>query len=421
MGTLVLVLACTGSQVVITGDGSADSGRTPVGDSVEVVPGDTAETVDTGDTAEMPSDDELYEAFFDVGVIQEVDIELSQASINRLNNVDGRTYVEGNVVVNGYRFDNVGVRFKGSSTYTDLDCSDGYCKAGFKIKFDEFVPGQKFGDLERVTLNNMVSDYTQSKEVIVYGLLAEHSQLASRANYARVTLNGEAWGLYANVETADDEWLKRRFEDPTGNFWGTASYYGDFYGPYLDTGWVSKSGDGDSSLLWAVTVALDSYGGDFFGELGSLVNTDQWLEYWAWCAAVGNYDGYPFTLNDVLIYADPADGNRFVFAPWGTDESWAEYELSGQTWSVVGGRLGTACLYDQACVDELLVHIGEAVDQYDQSEVLARAQAAWDLSENDALTDPKRPFTADYVWYYRDYYADLMPRYGDYVRGKAGL
>lgn len=421
MTTLLLALACPGDQVIISGDTPVDTGNPVPDDSVETVPGDTSEPVDSGDTGEMPSDDELYERFFDVNVIQVIDIELSQASINRLNNVDGRTYVEGNVVVNGYRFDNVGVRFKGSSTYTDLDCGDGYCKASFKIKFDEFVAGQKFGDLERVTLNNMMTDYTQSKEVIVYGLLAEHSQLASRANYARVTLNGESWGLYANVETADDEWLKRRFADPSGNFWGTAYYYGDFYGPYLDTGWVSKSGDGDQSQLWAVTVALDAYRGDFFGELGGLINTDQWLDYWAWCAVVGNYDGYPFTLNDVLIYADPADGNRFVFAPWGTDESWAEYELSGQTWNAVGGRLGTACLYDQACVDELLVHINTAIELYDESEVLARAQAAWDLSEADVLTDDKRPFTVDYVWYYRDYYADLMPRYGDYVRGKTGL
>lgn len=382
------------------------------------------EGIGTDDTDTPPGgddDDAIYAAFFDPAVIQTVDIVLSEETIRRLNRGAGDAYREGDVTINGVFFPAVGVRLKGSSTYQDLDCDDGYCKAAFKIKLNEFVEDQRYGDLERVTLNNMTSDYTQSKEVIVYDLLNRHSQLASRASYARVTLNGEPWGLYANIESADDQWLKRRFANAEGDFWGTASSWGDFYGPYLDTGWVLKSGEGDEALLEAVTAALDAYGGDFFGELGPLVNVDQWLDYWGWCAAVGNFDGYPFTVNDVLIYADPTDNRRFVFAPWGTDESWDEYQWSGRGWNIVSARLGTACLADAACLAELKIHIGEAVAAYESSDVASIAQAAWDLSEADVQTDPRRPFTPDYVWYYRDYYEGVMPTYGDYVRAQVGL
>lgn len=397
-------------------DTDTDPGTTDT-DTIEIIdgPGDT----DT-DTTEPQDDDAIYEAFFDPAVIQNVDIVLSARAIRQLNwGTEG--YVQGDATINGVFFPDVGVRLKGSSTYQDLDCDDGACKAAFKIKLNEFVVDQRYGDLERITLNNMSSDYTQSKEVIVYDLLKRHSALASRCSYARVTLNGEAWGLYANLESADERWVRRRFADAEGNLWGTADYYGDFYSQYLDTGWVSKSGDGDQAALEAVTAALDGYGGDFFGELGGVVNVDQWLEYWAWCVATGNYDGYPFTLNDVLIYADPADNNRLSFAPWGTDESWDEVEYSGRTWNVVGGRLGYACLYDLACVAELKTRIGEAVDAYEASDVTAIAQAAWDLSEADVTTDPKRAFTPDYVWYYRDYYEAVMPGYADYVRSKVGI
>lgn len=387
---------------------------------IEVIDDTGGDTDTDEDTAPERDDDAIYEAFFDPAVIQTVDIELSDAAIRQLN-LDGGEYVEGSATINGEVFASVGVRLKGSSTYQDLDCSDGYCKAGFKIKLNEYVEDQRLGDLERVTLNNMTSDYTQSKEIIVYQLLREKSQLASRANYARVTLNGREWGLYLNLETADDRWLRRRFEDPTGNFFGTASSYGDFYGPYLDTGWVSKSGDGDKAQIEAVTAVLDAFAGDFFGELGPVINTDQWLEYWSWCAATGNYDGYPFTINDVLIYADPADSNRFVFAPWGTDETWDEVQYSGRNWNVVSSRLGYACLADPLCVSALKTQVGLAVTEYESMDVLGIAQAAWDLSEADVQTDPKRPFTPDYVRYYRDYYEGVIPAYGDYVRAQVGL
>ncbi len=424
----LLLAACGPASPIIVG--GPDSGSDPddstgiVDSSPFFLPGDSAAD-DSGDTDTDPGgsedDEAIFQAFFDVSVIQEIDIALSGDAIRQINSGATDAYVEADITVNGAFFPQSGLRLKGSSTYQDLDCRDGYCKAAFKIKLDEFVLDQKLGDLERITLNNMTSDYTQSKELIAYDLLNQHSQLASRCNFARVTLNGEPWGLYANVESADDEWLKRRFTDPEGSLWGTGSSYGDFYAGYLDTGWVLKSGVEGIAPLQAVTAALDAFTGDFFGELGALLNTDQWLDYWAWCAATGNYDGYPFHLNDVLIYADPADAGRFVFAPWGTDETWDEYEYTGQTWNTVGGRLGYACLADPACVAELKVRIGVAVTEYEASDVLGVAEAAWALSEADVLTDPVRPFTPSYVWAYRDYYAELMPRYGAYVRGKVGI
>ena len=60
-----------------------------------------------------------------------------------------------------------------------------------------------------------------------------------------------------------------------------------------------------------------------------------------------------------------------------------------------------------------------AVEEYEESDVIGLAEAAWALSEADAQTDADQ-FTPDYVWYYRDYYAGLIPLYGDYTRAKMG-
>jgi spore coat protein CotH len=414
----LVLLACTHPGSIMLGgdDTGADSDGpgTPNDTSPDLLPGDTSEGTDTG---EKPDKDAIYFAWFDETVIHTVDITISDRNIRELNS-NGREYVEADVVVDGTAMPQVGLRLKGSSTYQDLNCSDGYCKASFKIKTDEYLPDQKYGSLQRITLNNMTSDYTQSKEVVVYNVLRDASQLGSRCSYVRVTINGEPWGLYANVEAMDDEWVKRRFEDAEGNLWATASSGADF----TDTGlarWELNSGDGDKSQLKALTRALKTYNGDFFGELSEIMNADQYLDYWAWCAAVGNYDGYPFTGNDVILYEDPLDERRVVFMPWGTDESFDQYEVSGRVWWAAYTALGYACLEDSACVTELKTRILANADLTEDMDMLARAQAAWDISEADVTTDPVRPFTPDYVWYYRDYYAAVIDGWPDYTRAQA--
>jgi hypothetical protein len=412
----LLLLACTHpSSISLGGDTGSTGTDTPDDTAPDEIPGDSS--ADTGDTGEKPDKDAIYAAWFDETVIHTVDITVSEVNIRKLNN-DGRTYVEADVVLDGTALPNVGLRLKGSSTYQDLNCSDGLCKAAFKIKTDEYVPDQKYGSLQRITLNNMTTDYSQSKEVVIYNVLRDASQLSSRCSYARVTLNGEPWGLYANLEAMDDEWVKRRFEDPEGNLWATESSGSDF----TDTGlsrWVINSGPGDKDQLEALTRALEQYEGDYFGELGGIMNTDQYLDYWAWCAAVGNYDGYPFNTNDVILYEDPLDDRRFVFMPWGTDESFDVYEYSGRIWWYAYTALGQACLADPACVTELKARIQANADISEGMDMLTRAQAAWDLSEADVMTDPTRPISPGEVWRARDSLAAVMEGWPDYTREHA--
>src|SRR5687768_14575893 len=97
----------------------------PDTDTIEVIDGNGDEDTDT---TEPQDDDAIYEAFFDPTVIQTVDVVLSARAIRQLNwGTEG--YVQGDVTINGVFFPEVGIRLKGSSTYQDLDCDDGACKA----------------------------------------------------------------------------------------------------------------------------------------------------------------------------------------------------------------------------------------------------------------------------------------------------
>ena len=81
-------------------------------------------------------------------------------------------------------------------------------KPGFKLKFPA---GARPDGLKKLTLNNMVQDWSKLHEVVSYELFRAMDVAAPRTGYATVTVNGEPYGLYLNVEKLDAVGLSRRY------------------------------------------------------------------------------------------------------------------------------------------------------------------------------------------------------------------
>ena len=92
----------------------------------------------------------------------------------------------------------VGVRLKGHGSFRPLPG-----KAAFKFKLN-WVSGQKLLGLKKMTLNNMAQDPSRIHELLAYTLHRAAGVPASRSGFTFVTLNGEDYGLYSNIETYDD-------------------------------------------------------------------------------------------------------------------------------------------------------------------------------------------------------------------------
>jgi hypothetical protein len=413
--------ASTGTEAA-PDSGSADTGGE---DGVPgIIPGDTNPEPD--DTAEDTgggggSNTEIYEAFYDISVVQEIEVELEQEAIDELNRGGREEYVPGNAVINGERFENVGVRFKGSSTYETFEYCGWHsapCKPAFKIRLDKFVEDQKLGNIERITLNNMTYDPTQAREAIDYRIMRLGGRMVPLVNYAHLVVNGDDFGLYVNLESMDDRFLKRRYDDPTGDLWGTDDGNAEFSADSISNGgWVLKSGVGDKDLLRNVAQALRDYQGNFAEELGPYVDYDDWLDYLAWNVAVGNEDGYPWHANDMFLYADPSDGNRFDFYPWGMDEAWYYY-MSFASYPL---KLGAACNADSACQAELFDRIEMALTAYEEMDVGSLAVEAFEVSQDYIESDPRRPYALSDVNYYRSDLKTTIDAWPDFVRTSIGL
>ena len=94
-------------------------------------------------------------------------------------------YVRANAILAGEALENVGLRYKGNSSFST---ARGIPKKSFKIDLNRFVKRQKFLGLTKLNLNNNVLDPSQIREALAYRLWRKLELPGSRTAFARVTL-----------------------------------------------------------------------------------------------------------------------------------------------------------------------------------------------------------------------------------------
>jgi len=142
------------------------------------------------------------------------------------------------LVVNGDTFPNVGVRFKGNTSYQGTQNSD---KKSFNITMDYLNPDQNLDGYETINLNNAFQDASFMREVAYLHQIRRHIP-AAQGNYVRLFINNQNWGIYPNVQQVDGELIKDWFFSNDGTRWRADRPPGSTGG--MGGGW----GDGTAGL-----------------------------------------------------------------------------------------------------------------------------------------------------------------------------
>ena len=210
----------------------------------------------------------------------------------------------------------VAVRIKGESSLRTITQ-----KAAFKIKLDEFVSGQNLLGLRRITLNNLSQDPTMLAERLSYHMYAAAKLPTPRCNHALVYVNGDFYGVYANIESEDKVFLRRYFSNASGNLYEDAEVDlipGNEDKLQLQTNEAAN----DRSDLRALTAAIAAASSDnFLTDMNATLDTAHFLKFTAVEGAIDQWDMYGYTYfdpNNFRLYHDPASG-KFTFLPWGLD------------------------------------------------------------------------------------------------------
>lgn len=251
------------------------------------------------------------DTLYSLEVLPTFRIDLDETALAALA-AEPKEYTIGSFSDGNVQIDNVGVRLKGNDTLRTLDE-----KPSFKLKFNAFVEGQRYLGFEGLTLNNMEADPSMLREWLGYEVFRQFGVPAPRTGYATVEVNGEAYGLYLNIEPYNDDFLARNFEDPGGNLYEGDN--GDDVQRDVST-WDQDEGTDTSRddlrrLQQAMAGEVESY---FYGD-GAPIATDEFFGFVAAEAFVGHFDGYQSPHN-YFIY-DELASNRWSFLPWNLDQA----------------------------------------------------------------------------------------------------
>lgn len=232
--------------------------------------------------------------------------------------------VPAELIVDGKVYSDVGVHFRGTSSYFTVR-SD---KKSFNIAVDYGEDGQRLYGYKTLNLLNGHVDASFLREVL-YNQISRDYMPAMKTNLVKLVINGENWGVYINLQQYNKDFLAEWFGTKGGVRWkvgpgrgGALNYAGDDPATYQETYQLKTSNvQHPWEGLIALTKMLDDSTPDaeLAENLPSILNIDQVL----WQLAVSNVfmddDGYIHKGGDYAIYQDV--NGRFHLVPHDNNES----------------------------------------------------------------------------------------------------
>jgi len=172
-----------------------------------------------GITTETSTDLSYVTKLFDDTVVHSIDVEISETNWNSLQeNASEEEYQLCAVTVDGEKLDNVAIRPKGNSSLSSVVASDSE-RYSFKIDFDKYSDGLTYHGLDKLNLNNIISDNTYLKEYLSYDMMAYMGVAAPLSSFVKVSVNGEYFGLYLAVEGVEEAFAQRNYGSDEGNIY----------------------------------------------------------------------------------------------------------------------------------------------------------------------------------------------------------
>ncbi|MHC4851062.1 MAG: CotH kinase family protein, partial [Planctomycetota bacterium] len=265
---------------------------------------------------------------YDLDTVREMRLYFQQPNYWQLmlNNYSSKTEIEADLKVDGITYKRVGVRFRGNTSYKRLPPSSE--KRGFNIRLDSNIPGQDLYGYDHLNLNNGYHDPTFMREVVLYQI-ARRYMSAPKANFVKVYLNDNYWGIYINVQQPNKDMMDEWYRDGSGNrYRGFPSQFpfdraaliwlGSTVAPYK-TAYEFKKGDG-TDLLKLITVLNQTPQNQLQTELPKIWSVDQGYWYCICMNVMLQTDSYIGTGKDHFLYHDPFHDIFHIF-PFDVNEN----------------------------------------------------------------------------------------------------
>ncbi|MFT5682371.1 MAG: spore coat protein H [Myxococcota bacterium] len=395
---LLFSLACQPASTIT--EPNTDTDTTPV--VVEDTDEDTVliELVEDWETEGIEGlgnpdwDADYSDEIFRDDIIHDVEITLDSGSVSDLS-YDPTDYTDATLSIAGQELE-VGVRIKGSSSFQSLND-----KPSLKFDMDFEVPGQTLLGIRKLNMHNMYYDPSRFSEELTYGMFRAADLPAARTGYARVSINGTAYGLYSIVEVTDDPMLERWFDDNNGNLYENAENYCD-----LDDGVscfdAEETDEGSNDALSAFIDAVTDDGPDWLAGVQPLLLWDDYTGFLAMEMSVAHWDSYSYDLSNYRFYHEPTEDGwtlipssvdlSFGFRPWSYPDC-GKHGVDPGDYTM--GILSSRCLSDAVCAEAVHSRILDIADQLEEMDTTATIEAAAARIRADVYEDNRSYYDED--------------------------
>jgi hypothetical protein len=230
------------------------------------------------------------------------------------------------VTIDGRVYRDAGIRFRGNSSYRQVP--PGF-KRSFNVSLDAVHGDQEVGGYRTLNLLNANGDPTFVRTVL-YSEIARQYGPAPKANFVRVVVNGESWGIFVNLQQFNKDFLRDEFGTTKGTRWkvpgsprGRAGleYLGESVELYRSLYEIKSK---DDEKAWADLIRLCRLLNTTAPEhleavIAPHLDIDSALRFLAVDVALVNSDGYWTRASDYSLYQDPA--GRFHVVPYDFNEA----------------------------------------------------------------------------------------------------
>ncbi len=252
-------------------------------------------------------------------------------------------YVHGDLDIDGHRFGDVAVRYKGNGSYLRARGSD---KISLKVDLNKHIRGQSLAGLTTLNFQNNITDISWMNEVLAYRLYRDAGSQAPRSSYAKVyvTVAGQFarryLGLYSISENVDEVFTRDRF-----GVRGGAIVKPSTQRPFTDLGpdWAAyrQIYDPKTDLTAAEQARLIEFAhfvstapdAAFAERIGDYLDLDAFARYFAVLTWLANADSLLQLGQNYYVFLHP-DTHKLTFVAWDQDGSFGNFRNNSTSWPI---------------------------------------------------------------------------------------
>ena len=248
-------------------------------------------------------------------------------------------YVKADITIDGEKFGDAGLRFKGNSSYRFS--SDGL-KRPLKIDTNRFVTGQKLHGRTKFNLSNSYLDPAFMKEKLAYEVYQAAGIPTPGTGWAKVSLSIEGelkkknLGIYVLIEQVDENYLERKFGEKSKSSLlmkpethANRQHPGEEIEQYKEVFNIKEGEDNKEQITQFgdfLSLIGEVSGTDFSNQIGEKIDLDFYAGYLAATSLLSSLDSYVGAPHNYYLMVDQAD-HKVRLLPWDVNEAFGTFSM----------------------------------------------------------------------------------------------